>query len=152
MATMEHTEKSWIALLEASTWEFPLAVQKWILGVKGGNQELEDVALKAYHALVTLANVSVDRFCQTKGFCELMTGSLNWLLQWQRLGRSIADTMAPGAMMGMRSGAGTEDHALDEMVARLSREVRQLTARLNMQEGRNGFETGQKVEGNNGCA
>jgi len=149
---MEHTENSWIALLEASTWGFPLAVQKWMLGGEGGSQGVEDVALKAYHAWIKLANVSVDRFCQAKGFCELMTGSLNWLLQWQRLGRSIADTLAPGAMMGMRSGAGTEDRALDEMVQRLSREVRQLTARLNMQEGRNGFKTGQKVEEDNDCA
>ncbi|HXR35699.1 MAG TPA: hypothetical protein VN754_07110, partial [Candidatus Binataceae bacterium] len=98
---MEHTEKSWIALLEASTWEFPLAVQKWILGGKDGNQEVEDAALKAYHAWVSLANVSVDRFYQTKGFCALVTGSLNWLLQWQRLSRSIADTMMPGARMDM---------------------------------------------------
>jgi len=103
---MEHTEKPWIALLEAATWEFPMAVQKWILGAEGGTQDVEGVALKAYHAWVTLANVSVDRFCQAKGFCELMTGSLNWLLQWQRLGRSIADTIAPGAMMGCEAGPG----------------------------------------------
>ncbi|HEV3112754.1 MAG TPA: hypothetical protein VGY99_19890 [Candidatus Binataceae bacterium] len=143
---MEHNEKSWIALLEASTWEFPLAVQKWMMGGDGGSQDVENITLKAYHAWVTLANVSVDRFCKAKGFCDLMTGSLNWLLQWQRLGRSIADTMAPGAMMGMRSGAGSEDHGRDEMLQRLSQEVRQLTARLNMQEGHNGFKTAQKVK------
>ena len=98
---MERNEKSWIALFEASTWEFPLAVQKLILGGKGGSQDVEDVALKAYHAWVNLANESVDRFYQTKGFCELITGSLNWLLQWQRLSRSIADTM-----MSWRDGGG----------------------------------------------
>jgi hypothetical protein len=149
---MEHTEKSWLALVEASTWEFPLAVQKWILGGKDGNQEIEDAALKAYHAWVSLANMNVDRFYQTKGFCELVTGSLNWLLQWQRLGRSIADTMMPGARADMQNGAGAEEPALAEMVQRLSREVRQLTARLNMQEGRNGFRGGQKMEGENDSA
>jgi len=149
---MEHTDKSWIALLEASTWEFPLAVQKWILGANDGNQAVEDTALKAYHAWVKLANVSVDRFYQTKGFCELMTGSLSWLLQWQRLSRSIADTMMPGAMEQMRSGTGAEEGALVEMVERLSREVRQLTARLNMQDGRNCFRTAQKLDRDNDCA
>jgi hypothetical protein len=140
---LEQTEKAWLALVGASTWEFPLAVQKWILGVKGGNQDVEDVALKAYHAWVTLANLNVDRFCQAKGFCELMTGSLNWLLQWQRLGSSISDSIAPGAMMGIRNGSRTEDRGLEEMVQRLGRDVRQLTARLNMQEGGSGFKTGQ---------
>src|SRR6266851_8690812 len=112
---MEHTEKSWFALLEASTWEFPLAVQKWMLGGKGGNQEVEDAALKTFHAWVNIANASVDRFYQTKGFCELMTGSLNWLLQWQRLGRSIAGTMMPGASMDMRNGAEADEPAVYEM-------------------------------------
>jgi hypothetical protein len=149
---MEHTDKSWIALLEASTWEFPLAVQKWILGGNDGDQAVEDTALKAYHAWVKLANVSVDRFYQTKGFCELMTGSLNWLLQWQRLSRSVADAMMPGAMAQMPSRTGAEDGALVEMVERLSREVRQLTARLNMQDGRNGFRTAPKLEKNNDSA
>ncbi len=149
---MADNEKSWIALWEASTWEFPQAVQRWMLGGNGGNQDVEDVALKVYHAWVNLANVSVDRFYQTKGFCELMTGSLNWLLQWQRLGRSFADTMMPGAMAEMRSGAGSEDRALVEMVERLSREVRQLTARLNMQDGRNGFGPAQRLEGENDSA
>ncbi len=143
---MEGNEKSWIALFEASTWEFPLAVQKLILGGKGGSQDLEDVALKAYHAWVNLANESVDRFYQTKGFCELITGSLNSLLQWQRLSRSIADTVSPGVMAEERSGAVGEDRALDHMVRRLGREVRQLTARLNMLEGRTSFKTGEIVE------
>lgn len=146
---MEHTDNSWIALLEASTWEFPLAVQKWMLGGNDGNQAVEDTALKAYHAWVKLANVSVDRFYQTKGFCELMTGSLNWLLQWQRLSRSVANTMMPGAMAQRPGGTEAEDGALVEMVERLSREVRQLTARLNMQDGRNGFRTAQKLDGDN---
>jgi hypothetical protein len=149
---MEQSGKSWIALLEVSTWEFPLAVQKWMLGGNDGNQNVEDIALKAYHAWVKLANLSVDRFYQTRGFCELVTGSLNWLLQWQRLGRSIADTMMPGAMAQMRSGAGAEDPALVEMVERLSREVRQLTARVNMQDGRNAFKTAPKLDENNDCA
>lgn len=149
---MEHPEKSWLALLEASTWEFPLAVQKWILGGKDGNQEVEDAALKAYHAWISLANMGVDRFYQTRGFCELVTGSLNWLLQWQRLSRSIADTMMPGARMHVRNGAGAEEPALAEMVQRLNREVRQLTARLNMQEGRNGFTGGQKTQEDNDSA
>ena len=148
---MEYTETSWIALLEASTWQFPLALQKWLLGGKDGNQEIEDAALKAYHAWVNIANLSVDRFYQSRGFCELMTGSLNWLLQWQRLGRSIADTMMPGARM-MTNGAGAQEPALEEMVQRLNREVRQLTARLNMQEGRNGFRAGQKAEEENDSA
>ncbi len=149
---MEHPEKSWIALLGASTWEFPLALQKWILGGKDGNQEVEDAALKAYHAWVSLANMGVDRFYQTKGFCELVTGSLNWLLQWQRLSRSIADTMMPGARMQMQNGGAAEEPALAEMVQRLNREVRQLTARLNMQEGRNGFTGGQKAQEDNDSA
>jgi len=142
---MEHTEKSWFALLEASTWEFPLAVQKWMLGGK-------DAALKTFHAWVNIANASVDRFYQTKGFCELMTGSLSWLLQWQRLGRSIAGTMMPGANMDMQNGAKADEPAVYEIVQRLSREVRQLTARLNMQEGPNGFRIGRKLEGDNDSA
>ena len=103
---MEHPEKSWLALLEASAWEFPLAVQKWMLGVEGGNQDVEEVALKAYHGWVSLANIGVDRFCQAKGFCDLMTGSLNWLLQWQRLGRSIADTWRLVRWWGCEEGPG----------------------------------------------
>ena len=39
-----------------------------------------------------------------------------------------------------------EDRALDHMVRRLGREVRQLTARLNMLEGRTSFKTGEIVE------
>ena len=143
---MEHNEKSWIALFQAATWEFPLAVQKLILGEQSGTQEVEDVALKAYHAWVNLANESVDRFYQTKGFYELITGSLTALLQWQRLSRSIADTMIPGVMAQGRSGTVGEDRALDEMVRRLGREVRQLTARLNMLEGRASFKTSEIVE------
>jgi hypothetical protein len=146
IAAMEYNEQSWMDLFEASSWEFPAAVQKWMIGEKQGNQEVEDVALKAYHAWASLANESVDRFYQTKGFCELITGSLNWLLQWQRLGRSITDTMIPGAMAESRSKTQGEDRVLDEIVQRLGREVRQLTARLNMLEGRNGFRTGSKIE------
>ena len=133
------TGKLWLTLFEVSAWEFPLAVQKWILGGKDGNQDLEDTALKAYHAWVNLANAGVDQLYQTRGFCELMTGSLNWLLQWQRLGRSLADTMIPGARAEMANRTGAEDPALVAMVQRLSRDVRQLTARLNMQEGLHGF-------------
>ncbi len=116
-----------------------MAMQKWMMGETEADQKVEDVALKAYHAWVSLANQSVDRFYQTKGFTELMTGSLNWLLQWQRLGRSMANTMMPGAMADIRRGAEDEDRVLDETVQRLGREVRQLTARLNMLEGRNGL-------------
>jgi hypothetical protein len=144
---MGNNEKSWMELFEASTWEFPMAVQKWMMGGTEANQQVEDVALKAYHAWISLANESVDRFYRTKGFTELMTGSLNWLLQWQRLGRSMADTMTPGGMAESRSGAEGEDRALDETVQRLGREVRQLTARLNMLEGRNGFRVVPKTEG-----
>jgi len=142
---MQHNEKSWMDLFEASTWELPMAMWKWMMGETEADQKVEDVTLKAYHAWVSLANESVDRFYQTKGFCELMTGSLNWLLQWQRLGRSMADTMIPAAMAESRSGP-EEDRVLDEMVQRLSREVRQLTARLNMLEGRSGFRADLRVK------
>jgi hypothetical protein len=143
---MQHNEKSWMDLFEASAWEFPMAFQKWVMGETEANQEVEDTALKAYHAWVSLANESVDRFYQTKGFTELITGSLNWLLQWQRLGRSMANTMLPGAMPEIQNGANGEDRVIDHMVQRLGREVRQLTARLNMLEGRNGFNVAPKVK------
>ena len=125
-----------------------MAVQKWMMGETEADQKIEDVSLKAYHAWVSLANQSVDRFYQTKGFTELMTGSLNWLLQWQRLGRSMANTMMPGAMADAdsRRGAEGEDRVLDETLQRLSREVRQLTARLNMLEGRNGLRVAPKAD------
>ena len=152
LETMKDNAKSWVALLEASTWDFPVAIQKWLLGQKEGSQEIEDVALKAYHAWVSMANESVDRFYQTKGFCELMTGSLNWLLQWQRLGRSMADTMTPRAMSGSRGGPEGDDRVVDQTVGLLGREVRQLKARLNMLEGRNAFRAGLKVAGDNDSA
>jgi hypothetical protein len=143
---MEYNNKSWMALFKILSWEFPVAVQKWMLSEKSGNQEIENLTLKAYHAWVNLANESVDRFYQTKGFCELMTGSLNWLLQSQRLSRSIADAWMPDAMGEMRKESKRDDREIDQMVERLGREVRQLTARLNILEGCNGLRARQIAE------
>jgi hypothetical protein len=47
-------------LLEASMWELPLALQKWVSGVSKGSHEVEEAALKAAQAWTNLANEGVE--------------------------------------------------------------------------------------------
>jgi hypothetical protein len=123
-------------LVEASAWEFPLAVQKWMLGMGKDSNEVEEAVLKACQAWTNLANQSVERIFQAQGFVGLMTGSVKHLVQCQRVARDFLESLVPGAA-AVKGVAGTaEIEQLRESVARLRREVRALTARVNLMDRR----------------
>ena len=127
---MNHSDKSaWSALFEALAVEFPLAFNRWVLGGGKGSKEVEEAALKTCQAWTSLANETVNRVHQAQGFFSLMSSSLGHFVQWQRLGQEYVDLV-------LRAGtapapASIEDSELREMVSKLRREVRQLTARVN---------------------
>ena len=124
-------------LIEASMWELPLALQKWMLGMGKGGNEVEDAALKACQAWTTLANEGVERVYQAQGFVGLMTSSVKHFVQCNRVARDFMESMIPG--FGMFKVGGTSDAEiadLREAVNKLRREVRQLTARVNLTDRR----------------
>ena len=47
-------------LLEASMWELPLALQKWMFGASKGSHEVEEAALKTAQAWTNLDNERVE--------------------------------------------------------------------------------------------
>jgi hypothetical protein len=123
------------SLFEASMWEFPLALQKWMTSMGRDGHEVEEAVLKACHAWTNLANESVDRVYQARGFVGLMTASVRHFVQWQRVTREFAENLMPGVRSGGAQTAGPEIEELRESVAKLRRDVRQLTAKVNLRDG-----------------
>ena len=128
--------------LEASAWEFPLALQKWMLGMGEGGQEVEEAVLKACQAWTSMANVSVERVYQAQGFVSVMTASVKNFVQVQRVARGFFESLLPGSGWFGGGTSSTEIEELREAVNKLRRDVRQLTAKVNWmdrpQEARNG--------------
>ncbi len=123
-------------LLEASMWELPLALQKWMLGMgKTGSQEIEEAVLKACQAWTNLANESVERVNQAHGFVSLMTASVKNFVQCQRMARGFMESLMPA--FGSRKGgaSASEIEEIREGLSKLRREVRQLTAKVNLLDG-----------------
>jgi hypothetical protein len=116
-------------LLQASLWDFPLAVQKWALGSDG--KEVEEAVLKACQAWTNIANQAMERIFEAEGFVGLMTASVRHLAQWQRVSRDLVESMTHegGAKSTSEDGEVKE---LREGVNRLRRDVRALTARVNL--------------------
>lgn len=123
-------------LVEASMWELPLALQKWMLGMGEGSHEVEEAALKACQAWTTLANESVERVYQAQGFVGLMTSSVKHFVQCHRVARDFMESMVPGFGLFKNGSSGAEVEELREAVNKLRREVRQLTARVNLTDRR----------------
>ncbi len=123
-------------------WELPLALQKWMLGMGQGSHEVEEAALKACQAWTTLANESVERVYQAQGFVGLMTSSVKHFVQCHRVARDFMESMAPGFGLFKSGSSGAEVEELRDAVNKLRREVRQLTARVNL--------TGRRDETRNG--
>jgi hypothetical protein len=125
-----------LSLVEASVWEVPLAIQKWMLGMGQDSNEIEEAVLKACQAWTNLANQSMERVFQAQGFVGLMTASVKHLVQCQRMARDFLESLAPGKT-GSGSGANAgEVEELREAVGRLRRDVRALTARVNLMDRR----------------
>lgn len=122
-------------LVEASMWEFPLAVQKWMLTMGREGHEVEEAVLKACHAWTNLANESIERVHQARGFVGVMTASVKHFVQWQRVTREFAESLMPGLGSSKAQASGAELEELRETVARLRRDVRQLTAKVNLRDG-----------------
>jgi hypothetical protein len=130
-------------LLEASMWELPLALQKWMLGMgKSGSQEVEEAVLKACQAWTNLANESMDRVHQAHGFVSLMTASVKNFVQYQRVAREFMESLVPGFGFPKSGASASEIEELREGLNKLHREVRQVTAKVNLldrqDEARNG--------------
>jgi hypothetical protein len=123
-------------LVEASIWDLPLALQKWMLGMGEGSHEVEEAALKACQAWTTLANESVERVYQAQGFVGLMTSSVKHFVQCHRVARDFMESMVPGFGLFKNSSSDAEVEELREAVNKLRREVRQLTARVNLTDRR----------------
>ncbi len=120
------------SLLEASMWEFPLAVQKWMLGLGGDSREIEEAVLKACQAWTNLANQGIERVFQAEGFVGLITASVKHLVQYNRVARDFVESLMPGAGAGKNGAGAVETEEWRETVSRLRREVRALTARVNL--------------------
>ncbi len=86
---------AFLGLVEASIWELPLALQKWMLGIGEGSREVEEAALKACQAWTTLANESVERVYQAEGFVGLMTSSVKHFVECHRVARDFMESMVP---------------------------------------------------------
>jgi hypothetical protein len=123
-------------LIEASMLEFPMAMQKWMLGMGADSREVEDAVLKACQAWTNLANQSMERMFQAEGFVGLMTGSVKHFVQCQRVARDFIESMAPRPAMAEGGGDTAMVAELRETVSRLHREMRGLTARLNLVDRR----------------
>lgn len=124
------------SLLEASMWEFPLAVQKWMLGMGKDSHEVEEAVLKACQAWTNLANQGMERVFQAEGFVGLLTASVKHLVQCQRVARDLVESLAPVSAAGKHAAGATETEELREAIGRLRREVRALTARMNLVDRR----------------
>ncbi len=124
------------SLLEASVWEFPVAVQKWMLGMGGDSREVEEAVLKACQAWTNLANQGMERVLQAEGFVGLIAASVKNLVNYQRVARDFMESMMPGVAAGNGAGSAAEIEELREAVSRLRREVRALTARMNLMDRR----------------
>jgi hypothetical protein len=130
-------------LLEASMWELPMALQRWMLGMgKDGSHEVEEAVLKACQAWTNLANESLERVNQAHGFVSLMTASVKNFVQCQQMARGFMESLVPG-FLPKSSAPASEVEELREGFNKLRREVRQLTAKLNLldrqDEARNGL-------------
>jgi hypothetical protein len=130
--------------LEASMWEFPLAVQKWMLGMGQESGEVEAAVLKAFQAWTNLANQSVERVSQAQGFVSLMTSSVKHFVQCQRVARELVESFLPGVewFKSQSQASGAEIEELREAVAKLRRDLRQLTAKVNLMDGLEGARNG----------
>jgi methyl-accepting chemotaxis protein len=122
------------SLLEASLWDFPLALHKWMLGFGKDSSEVEAAVLKGCQAWTNLANQSMERLSQAQGFVGLMTSSVKHLVQYQRLARDFMESLAPAAASGKSGGGEIEE--MREAVNRLRRDVRALTAKVNLMDRR----------------
>jgi hypothetical protein len=120
------------SLVEASVWEFPLALQKWMLGAGRGSQEVEEVVLKACQAWTNLANQSMERVYQAQGFVGLMTASVKNFVQCQRVARDFLESLVPGFGSLKGEASSGEMDELREVVNKLRRDMRALTARVNL--------------------
>jgi hypothetical protein len=139
MNTKNETEnrKDLSVLLQASLLDFPLAVQKWTLGNDG--HEVEESVLKACQAWTNLANQAMDRVFEAEGFVGLMTASVRHFGQWQRVTRDFIESIMHSA--GARSPSEHDEITeLREGMNRMRREVRSLTARLNLLSAGNQLE------------
>ncbi|GEM_PF-4754121 len=131
MNTKSKTEqgKDLSALLEAALLDFPLALQKWTLGDDG--QGIEESVLKACQAWTNLANRAMERVFEAEGFVGLMTASVRHFGQWQRVARDFIESTMRCA--GTPSASEHEDiKELREGMNRMRRELRVLTARVNL--------------------
>jgi hypothetical protein len=123
-------------LLEASMWELPLALQKWMFGASKGSHEVEEAVTKVAQAWTNLANEGVERVGQAQGFVGLTTASVKHLVQCQRVARDFMESLVPG-FGSVKSGAADSEIAeLRESVNKLRREIGQLTARVSLMDRR----------------
>jgi hypothetical protein len=121
------------SLLEASVWDFPLALQRWLWGMGKDSHEVEEAVLKACQAWTNLANQSMERVLQAQGFVGLMTSSVKHLAQCQRVARDFIEALG-GVAAAKNGGGAAEVEELREVLAQLRREVRALTSRVNLMD------------------
>ncbi len=134
------------SLLQASLWEFPLAVQKWMLGMGNDSHEVEEAVLKTCQAWTNLANQSMERVFQAEGFVGLMTASVKHLAQCQRVARDLMESVMPGGGAGKGAAGDAQVEDLRESVSRLRRDMRALTAKVNLIDRREQMHAGIPVE------
>jgi hypothetical protein len=135
-----------VGFFEASMWDLPLALQKWMLGMGEGSHGVEEAVLKTCQAWITLANESVERLYQAEGFVGLMTASVKNFVQCQRVARNFIESVAPGLGSAKGEGCEAQSAELREALRKLQRDLRQLSARVNLLdrgvEAQNGIEKG----------
>ena len=120
------------SLVEASVWEFPLALQTWMLGMGNDSVEVEEAVLKACQAWTNLANQGMERVFQAQGFVGLMTASVKHLVQCQRVARDLMESVMASAGATKGAAGSAEIEELRDAVSRLRRDVRGLTAKMNL--------------------
>jgi hypothetical protein len=123
------------SLLEASVWDFPLALQRWALGMGKDSHEVEEAVLKACQAWTNLSNQGMERVFQAQGFVGLMASSVKHLVQCQRVARDFIESLT-GAASTKSSAGGVEVEELREALGQLRREVRALTSKVNLMDRR----------------
>jgi hypothetical protein len=117
-------------------------VQKWMLGLGGDSREVEEAVLKACQAWTNLANQGMERIFQAEGFVGLITASVKHLVQCHRVTRDFIESLMAGAATGNGAAGDAETEELREAVNRLRREVRALTARVNLIDRRDAADAG----------
>jgi tagatose-1,6-bisphosphate aldolase non-catalytic subunit AgaZ/GatZ len=136
---MYQKPEDWHSLFEAVTLDFPLSMQRLLLGADEAGVELEQAASKAHHAWVNLASAMVNTLYVRTGFWDFVLDNFNGAMRIQRLAQAAARVVVAsfGPTIGLASTADVD--ALQDELSRLRRDLKLLNEQLLYQTSAGGL-------------